>query len=435
MKQRIIICALATILVAATAGLPLAAQAGAMTEAPFDIRFSGVITAVPAAPGEPWQIGGQTVITNSGTRIVLTTGRAAVGMWAEVTARRQADDTLLALQITVVPPEVRLKGPVESKPEDNIGDWTIAGQTIRVTQETRISERGGPVDVGCWVEVNALEEEDGTLTALRIRGIEAQQAVEVFGAIQAFSETAWTLSTIPLAVNEQTHVVSEPQVGLLAHALAELQDDDTLLALALQVAWQEPGRPRQPVQFTGTVESLPSDGLNGNWVVSGRQVEVTPATIIIQVKGLAEVGAQVHVIGWALAERIVAMQITVLRSPSGSGRPFYLRGLIEGLPENGLFGTWVISGQQIEVTRQTRILGAQHIRLGAPAEVGGLQYQSGVRLAIWLRVREMGGPGPQPTHTPGPTSTPRPQPSHTPSPTHTPGRPGQTPNPSRTPSP
>jgi len=268
----------------------------------LDIKFSGVITAVPAAAGEPWEIAGQILAVNAATRVRLTCGPAAAGTWADVTAQRQADDSLLALHIAVRPPEVRVKGPVVFKPEGGIGAWGIAGQTLWVTAETTISQRGGPVDVGYWVEVYAVEEPAGTLTVSRLRGIELQEDVEVFGALQAFSETSWRLSSIPVAVTPETLIAGEPQVGLLAHAAALLQADGTLLGLVVKALWQEPNSGRPQVQFTGTVQSLPTGGLNGHWQVDGRDVEVTASTTIGQAKGLVEVGAQVYVTGWQTAE-------------------------------------------------------------------------------------------------------------------------------------
>lgn len=400
-----------------------AAPALAEADVAFDVKFSGVIDVVPAAAGEPWQVAGYTLAVNAATRVRLTKGPAAIGMWADVTARRQADDSLLALDIAVRPPEVRLKGPLTAKPDDGIGAWTVAGQTIWCTVDTVLSQRSGPVAVGQWIEIHAVEEPAGTLTAVRVRGIEATEDAEVFGALQSFSDTQWVLSSIPVTATVDTLVLGEPQAGLLVQAAAELTDAGGLSARVFKVAWQEPNGRRQPVQLTGIIEALPADGLLGLWTVDGQTVEVLPSTLIFQIKGLAQVGARVHVVGWQAADRIMATHVTVLASPSGSGRPFYLRGAIEALPEGGLLGTWTINGQQVQVTRETRIHGEQFVRLGAPVEAGGLQYRDGVRLTTWLRVRDMSGPGPQPTHTPQPTRTPQPTPGAGPNPSRTPGPP------------
>lgn len=429
MKLRHLTGRLAALFLALVIGLMPSLTVAAAPELLTGVKFTGVIDAVPAADGAPWQIAGQTVTVNAATRIRLTTGPADAGMWAVVDARRLADDTLVALTITVVPPEVRIKGPITARPDDGIGAWTIGGQTIQVTAETIISERGGPVTVGSWAEVFAIEDPAGVLTAVRMRGVESEENIEVYGAIQAFSDASWTLSSIVVPANGDTHVVSEPQAGLLAHAVAAPQDDGSLLALVFRVTWQEIGRIRQPIVTTGVIETLPAEGLTGDWTVSGRVIQVTDTTVIIQIKGLVEVGARVHIMGWLSGDKIVATQITVLTSPSGTGRPFQLRGTIEAMPEHGVLGTWVINGQAIEITRQTRIHGAANARLGAPAEAAGLQTRDGVRLTTWLRIQDQSGPGPQPTTsvTPNPSRTP----SVTPEPSGTPG--GGGPQPSRTP--
>jgi hypothetical protein len=91
------------------------------------------------------------------------------------------------------------------------------------------------------------------------------------------------------------------------------------------------------------------------------------------------------------------------------------------MPEHGVLGTWVINGQAIEVTRQTRIHGAAFARVGAPAEAAGVQTQAGVRLTTWLRIQDQSGPGPQPTTSVTPRASRTP--TATPSPSRTPGRP------------
>jgi len=377
------------------------------TGSAFDVKFSGVIDTVPAAAGEPWQVAGYSLAVNEETRVRLTKGPAEAGMWANVTARRLDGDSLLATDIVVRPPEVRLKGPLTDKPEDGIGAWTVAGQTVWCTEDTSMSQRSGPVEVGQWVEVHAVEEPAGTLTAVRVRGTEATQDAEVYGAIRSYSDTQWNLSSIPVAATAETLILGEPKVGLLAHAASELAETG-LSARVFKVAWQEPNGRRQPVQLIGLIAALPDDpdSLLGLWTVAEQTVEVRENTQIIQVKGLVQVGARIYVVGWQMADRIVATTLIVLASPSGNGQMFSMRGTIEALPAVGLLGTWTIAGQQAQVTRQTRIHGEQFVRPGAPVEAGGLQYQDGVRLMTWLRVHDMSVPGPQPTVPPGPTQVP-----------------------------
>ena len=364
----------------------------------FDVKFSGVITDVPAALDYPvgaWNIAGWDVIATAATRVLPRSPVAVAGMWADVMAKRQADGKLLALKVVVMPAEIRIKGPIAAKPADpnGIGDWTIAGLTIVVTDKTKISERGGPLDVDNWAEVYALRDGE-KLIATRMRGIEPQPDVEIFGAIEAFSDTSWTLSGIALAVNADTLIQGDPAVGLLAHAAAPLQDDSLLLALRLKVAITQPGGRHNPLEFDGMVEKLPKRGLVGEWMVSGKPVKVSASTAINQEQGLVAVGTKVHVVGWQIGDRIMAIQIVVLSSPAPSGQFVRFRGPIEELPASGLIGQWQVGGRTVKVTEETRIENASRVKGGALAEVGGIKGANDVVTATWVKAESRPGPGP-----------------------------------------
>ena len=192
------------------------AFADAAVEVGFDVRFSGVITTVGAA-GETWVIGGQTVATDAATNVVLTVSPATPGQWAEVAAAKLDDGSLLAKQITVRPEQVRLRGIVTDIPETITGAWVIAGVTVNVTEDTRISERSGKVVEGQWVEA-VMTEDKGVLTATHIVGIGDQDAVMVSGEIQQFNDTEWVISGIPLSITPDTLISGTPVVGLIGPA-------------------------------------------------------------------------------------------------------------------------------------------------------------------------------------------------------------------------
>lgn len=373
--------------------LPAQAEVGTPR---FDVRFSGVITQVPASPGYPvgvWKIAGRDILVTASTRVLPTSPAATAGMWADVMVKRQADGTLLALKVIVRPPEIRIKGPIAAKPADpkGIGDWTVAGLKITVTDKTKISDRGGTLDIGDWVEVYALRD-DVKLIAVRMRGIEIQPDIEIFGAIEAFSAKSWTLSGIDLIVNDDTLIQGEPEVGLLAHATASLQENGSLLALRLKVAINQPGGPHNPLAFSGLVEKLPDRGLVGEWTVKGKQVMVSASTAIIQEQGLVVVGAEVLVIGWQIGERIMAMQIIVLSSPAPGGQFVRFRGPIEELPAGGLIGLWKVGGRTVKMTEDTRIVNARLAEVGALAEIGGILGADEVVTATWIMVWPKPGP-------------------------------------------
>lgn len=373
----------------------------------FDVRFTGVITTV-GGTGAAWVIGGQTVATDANTNVLLTVSPAKVGLWADVAAKRQTDGSLLAKQITVRPEQVRLRGIVTSKPntEGAVGEWVVAGVTINVTADTKINKRSGSTDVDHWVEV-VMTEDGGVLTALLIMGIHAQDLVEVSGEIQSFADDHWVLSSMQLDIDADTLISGKPGVGLIGRAAAELQEDGSLLAKGLRVAWIDKNALLPMVDFTGVIEKMPASGLKGEWTVDGKAVVVMPNTRLNQEKGLAVVGATVNVIGWDAFDKVIASQITVVSSPQAGGAYTRVLGLVEALPEGGPVGVWTIAGQKVEVTAQTelRLPADKAPEVGWVARVEGVKRTSdNVVVAAYLYAR----PAVTVTPPPRPTRPPRP---------------------------
>lgn len=352
-----------------------AAPAWAGSELGFDVRFSGVVQTV-GGDTQAWVIGGQTLTTDAETQ-VFSTVTPAPGVWADAAAKRQSDGTLLARQINVRAEQVRLRGPLQSKPDEIAGDWVIAGVTVKATADTKIGARGEPLAVGKWAEA-VMTESEGVLTATNIIGTSPADAVIVSGELQAFSDTAWTLSGITLAVNtvdpDKTLISGTPVVGLIVHAAAALEEDNSLTAQVLRVAWIDRNTLVPPVDFTGAIEMLPAAGLTGEWTVDGKLVVVMPNTRIHQEKGLVVVGATVHVVGWDVTGKVMASEITVVSSPEEGGAYVRIAGIIEALPAEGTIGEWTIGGQKVLVTERTQVLGS------AP-EVGKLAGADGVKRA------------------------------------------------------
>lgn len=358
------------------AGLALAQQDAEASA----VQWSGVIDSVG---DEQWVVAGQAVAILP-TTIIRVTGELQPGMWADVQAMRDGD-TLTARRITANPAEMHLRGQVSAIPENGIGAWIIGGQPFEVTADTIISDRGGPVVVGAWVQVTAVQD-GATLLAQRIRAIDPLPAVEVMGAMQAFTAgSSITISGINLAIDDSTLLSSEPRVGLLASAAAQVQDDASLLALRIRVLWQEHGGPQPPVTLTGTVQQMPPNGVVGQWVVNGVNVVVSRNTLINQSNGVAVVGAVVRVIGQQVDATVVAREIIVISSPV-SGDPVRFEGRITALPSGGLLGNWTIAGRTVQVTENTRLQGEQFARIGAVAQVWGLRQPTGEVVATNLVV-------------------------------------------------
>jgi hypothetical protein len=415
--KRILHAAMWLIAVFALAGGALPAFAEAEGGQPFDVRFTGVIVTVGGA-GEPWTIGPQTVATDANTRIVFNgpparpgepgggnppTQTATPGQWAEVDAQRQADGSLLAKLIHVRPETVQLRGIVSDMPTaaDGVGVWTIAGVAVQVTADTRIGARGESIAVGNWVEA-VMTEDGGALTAVRILKVEERDEVEVTGAIQSFATDKWVLSAIMVTLNISTTVVGDPAVGLIAHAAARLQDDGSLLAERVRVKWDEKQKPATPVRFEGVIETLPAAGLRGEWVISGKTVEVPAMARINQEKGLAVVGAKVSVLAIPKDDKLTAIEITVLASPQAGGRRVVFVGRIEALPASGIVGIWKIGGKDVAVTAQTTLLPKEFTpKVGAWVLVEGVRSETAPIVASLIRLQPAGPrPGFDPAESP-----------------------------------
>jgi hypothetical protein len=50
------------------------------------------------------------------------------------------------------------RGIIESRPDTNIGTWTIGGKSVEVTEDAKLDEEHGPLAIGTCVKV---EIEDG----------------------------------------------------------------------------------------------------------------------------------------------------------------------------------------------------------------------------------------------------------------------------------
>jgi hypothetical protein len=400
------------------------AAPAAAVELGFDVRFTGVIQTV-GTDTEAWVIGGQTLATNSSTTVMKLTEPVVPGLWADVAAKKQDDGTLLARQITVRQEQVRLRGILTSRPEGTAGDWVIAGVTVKATEDTKTSTRGGELAVGKWVEA-VMTEEAGVLTAKQIFAIGEQDAVTVSGEIQEVADTYWVISSIKLMIKSEssaetddgTLISGTPVVGLIAHAAAQLLEDNTLEAQVLRVAWIDRTTVRTTIHVEGEVTAISTLNTRIPRVLTVEsadpamtyKVTVLPMTRVHQEKGLLMVGATIHAIGWSLdGENVMASEVTVLESPEEGGEFAMFRGEIKSLPAEGKLGEWMVGDQKVIVNEQTQLMGAAP-KVGAWAVGGGIKRADGSILAGRLTVfapRNMGTITPPP-FTPRPTATPRP---------------------------
>ena len=188
-------------------------------------------------------------------------------------------------------------GTIEQLPPNGlIGDWIVSGTTVHVTSMTTIDQEHGNVEVGAFVHVEGYPRADGSIEATEI-------SVEYNGG----------------------------------------GGDD---GNDMHIEWY------------GMIESMPTTGLLGTWVVGGRTIYVDTTTTIDQEHGLAQVGAFVKVEGIEQADgSIVATSIEV-DERDGDGQPgddFKFYGFVEQMPPNGYIGDWSIAGYVVHVSATTQI--------------------------------------------------------------------------------
>jgi subtilisin family serine protease len=138
-------------------------------------------------------------------------------------------------------------------------------------------------------------------------------------------------------------------------------------------------------EFTATIESLPSGGLTGDWVVGGRTVHVTNVTEIDQSKGAVAVGKLVEVKGTSRTDNSVDANKIKVEDSSGSGggggdsggggggsEDARFTAAVQSLPQSGYTGDWVVGGVTVHVTSSTEIDDSHGtITIGTRVEVRG----------------------------------------------------------------
>lgn len=222
--------------------------------------------------------------------------------------------------------EFEFSGVIQSLPPSGlIGDWVVGGRTVHVTSSTRIEIEDGLIAVDAFVEVEGRLLVDGSVDA---REIETEEQEE------------------------------------------DDDDDD------------------DEFEFRGVIQSLPPSGLIGDWVVGGRTVHVTSSTRIKMEHGVIALGALVEVKGRLLADGTVDARKIEVEAGTGGGGKSKFQGFIDQLPSGGLVGDWVVSGQTVHVSSNTRIKTKKAtITVGALVSVKGARLADGSTSATKIKMK------------------------------------------------
>lgn len=400
------------------------------TGGPAPLKMVGRIEKLPAPtsasggssgwPGD-WVVSGRTVIVTAQTAIEERNGKVMIGADVEVTGSLASGGKFSATRVVVLPMiqlpplPVSLRGNIESLPStsDLLGDWKVAGRTIKVTAQTRITGKTAQLVVGTLVEVRGTVETGQVLaTAVTVIGAEATTGNITFvGEIASIQATAtsstgpsligtWRVGARTVQVVAATRIDQSDglaQVGAIAEVEGTLQPDGAVLAREIEIK-RGTGSTISYIRFYGTIETLPNGGtLTGSWVVNGRQVTVGARTRIVRENGAPAVGAYVQVEGSQRTDGTVdAVTIQVERdkdAPAGTIGFLNFYGSVATLPaatDGKFIGEWTVgaNNRKVDVDSRARIETRRgEIKVGAFVEVKGYLLVSGAIRAISITVR------------------------------------------------
>ncbi len=295
-----------------------------------------------------------------------------------------------------------LKGVIEAMPSSRFaGDWTVSGKTVHVTSATRIEQEGGRAEPGAFIEAKGTFRSDGSFDAVKIetksRG-ESSDDLHFKGTIESLPSSGlvgdWRVGGRTVRVTATTRIEAEigpVVVGAFVEVEGVMQSDGAFLAKEVEVKSNVSGGDGRD-ELKGVIESLPSSGLVGDWVVSGRTVHVSDSTTINREHGAVAVGAQVEIHGQLRADgSLDAQRIEVKPAASDDrgGSPANFKGTIEAMPSSGLIGDWTISGRTVHVSASTRIK-QQHgqVAVGVRVKVKGRRLADGSINATLIQVKD-----------------------------------------------
>ena len=249
------------------------------------VHFEGFVQSRPTdTKVGTWVISGQSVHVLQGTLVLQIRGRAEVGAKVDVTARQLDNGQLEAKVIMVMQPAVALTVIRGQLTEFGTDYLVVNGLRIQYNGETRIV---GTLAVGATVRVEALVTAAQYLAkVIEVLPSPQREVIRFAGAIESFSDTQWTVGGRQVSIDAQTRILGTPALGQQAKVLALVREDESLLALVIQVVPAP-----ETVEWTGVIRRMPSSR-TGPWLIGDRLVFVDANTEIV---GTPAVGSTAHV--------------------------------------------------------------------------------------------------------------------------------------------
>ncbi|MDH7485006.1 MAG: DUF5666 domain-containing protein [Anaerolineae bacterium] len=272
------------------------------------------------------------------------------------------------------------------------GSWVIGHRAVLVDERTEVE---GVPALGARAWVEARVERPGELVALRIRILAppptatpvpapaTEQPPSAIPPTATCTATATPPTQTPAAVSRPTRrpPVHTPEPSATPEPPPTLAPTPTATTAPTATPTPVPPTPTPPrpvaVRIVGLIESMAAD----RWVVAGRTILLTGATVIDDTAGQALVGALVAIRAEPQADgTLVALHITVQEPVRPEVTEF--SGLIERIAAD----SWTVGGQRVEIGPQTNIQGEAQV--GRLAHVRALSYPDGRLLATRIVVEQ-----------------------------------------------
>ena len=293
---------------------------------------------------------------------------------------QQAERTTLAGSVQ---PPYEFSGPIVSMPPDVLGTWLVGNTRVVVDQKTDVRAADGPAQVGAWVRVRAVQEDDvlraQVVRVLPRRAIPA--AVDVHGVVNKVKGEIWLVSGRQVRVPESARIVGDiSPVGAVATIRGHMEGT-TLVAdvVILSSATEEANR----VEFVGELEAVRGT----TWIVDGVEVQAQEEVKPPPVGSLVSVRGQMVDTQRVVAERLAVEEET----------PTYLEGWLTDGSANTRAWRILVSdgrdpvGQEVEVyiSEETPIdERAGLVQPGARVQVVGTPGDAGID-ATFARVLDV----------------------------------------------
>ena len=309
------------------------------------------------------------------------------------------------------PSEGKLYGTITSFPAGLIGLWNIGGMEFMAGAGTEFKQLAGAFAEGVLVKVEFLVDANGTLIAKEIKVVAAgaggdndddetgDNEGKAYGIVEGLPENLiglWTISGFEYTANNETHFKQEH--GLLragARVVVEYytNTDGVHIATEIKTTLNNGGAGDEHFVYVGYVEEMPTDGFQGNYVVSDARFVTTGGTTFREANGLIVVGAYVSV---EYTIEGAQRQIFRIQSevPPGAGDE-NLSGTLQSVSDVGLAGVnsadanavtaaevWVVDGRSVVVTAASDVNeNGSSLLIGSLVQINGYMDGAGQLVA------------------------------------------------------